>query len=240
MPDLADPDVAMHERAFESGQYLINKSRCDRELCMALWYAERSDFTFKHVYGDKECFHLGWRKLDSQYAMPTAGPGWSEHTIVQYDFAGQILFQHRCQDKWRLGGNRFNASLANESLCFEFVKDLASRWSGVLWQNENPIPEEREWIAKLTGSQFTYRRVGYDERELQLGPNSEVIRGAAECEQRWHLNIVDGTPVLTISRLDRPTCHLRQATGGVWRGSWLEHERMPVELVPVPQPATAE
>jgi hypothetical protein len=33
---------------------------------------------------------------------------------VQYDFEGQIVFQHRCQDKWRFGGNRRNASLANE------------------------------------------------------------------------------------------------------------------------------
>jgi hypothetical protein len=104
MMDMAEPEVAEHERAFESGQYLIDKRRCDRELSLSLFYAEHSDFTFQHVYGDKECFHLGWRRLGSDYAMPSAGPGWNVHTIVQFDFRGQILFQHRCQDKWRLGG----------------------------------------------------------------------------------------------------------------------------------------
>jgi hypothetical protein len=38
--------------------------------------------------------------------------------------------------------------------------------------------------------------------------------------------------VLTLSRLDRPTCHLRRDAHGVWRGHWLEHERMPIELIP--------
>ncbi|MFN5915272.1 MAG: hypothetical protein ACK48K_00730 [Planctomycetota bacterium] len=31
MMDMAEPEVAEHERAFESGQYLIDKRRCDRE-----------------------------------------------------------------------------------------------------------------------------------------------------------------------------------------------------------------
>jgi len=101
------------EVAFESGQYLIDKTRCWRELRMALWYAEHSDFVFRVVYGDKECFHLAWRFLGTEYAMPRKAPGWNQHTIVQYDFADQIVFQHRCQDKWRLGGNRRNNSLAN-------------------------------------------------------------------------------------------------------------------------------
>lgn len=234
MPDMADPEVAQHERAFESGQYLIDKQRCDRELRLALWYAEHSDFTFKHVYGDKECFHLAWRKLGTENAIPNAGPGWNEHTIVQFDHRGQIVFQHRCQDKWRLGGNRFNESLANEMLCFDFVGQLTTRWNGILWQNESPTPAERETIGSLVGSQFLYRRVGYDERSLTLGPNRQVTSGAAECERLWHINHVDGAPVLTLSRLDRPTCHLRREPDGIWRGAWLEHERMPIELILTP------
>ncbi len=75
MLDMAETEVSQDERAFESGQYLIDKRRCDSELRLALWYAEHSDFTFQHVYGDKECFHLAWRKLNTEYAMPKAGPG---------------------------------------------------------------------------------------------------------------------------------------------------------------------
>lgn len=232
LDDLADPEVAIHERAFESGQYLIDKARCFRELRLALWYAEYSDWTFKHVYGDKECFHLAWRKLDTEYAMPTAGPGWDVHTIVQYDFRGDIIFQHRCQDKWRFGGNRFNESLRNEQLCFDFVADLKAKWDGVLWRNPSPTPAELRVIEELDGRRFICRRVDHDERKLRFDPHGLIGEGAAECEQRWDVNDHEGAMVLTLSRLDRPTCHLRRDPSGVWRGAWLEHERMPIELIP--------
>jgi hypothetical protein len=44
---------------------------------------------------------------------------------------------------------------------------------------------------------------------------------------------VDGEAILTLGRLDRPTCHLKRDSDGVWRGAWLEHERMPIELIPL-------
>lgn len=230
MPDMAEPEVSEHERAFESGQYLIDKRRCDRELRLSLFYAEHSDFTFQHVYGDKECFHLGWRRLGSDYAMPSAGPGWNVHTIVQFDFRGQIVFQHRCQDKWRFGGNRFVDSLANEELCFRWVEELASKWSGVLWRNESPTPSEQRVIDSIQGKKALYQRVGYDERVLSFAADRMIGDGAAECERCWHINQLGDETVLTLSRLDRPTCHLRQRNHRTWTGHWLEYERMPIEL----------
>lgn len=224
---------AHEEVAFESGQYLIDKTRCWRELRMALWYAEHSDFVFRVVYGDKECFHLAWRFLGTDYAMPAKAPGWDVHTIVQHDFDGRIVFQHRCQDKWRLGGNRRNDSLANEELCFNLIADLRKRWNGVLWHNPDPTPQEQCVIEELTGRRFLYRRVGYDERPMRLGQHSLISEGSAECERRWDVNVEDDKTILTISRLDRPTCHLLRGSDDLWQGRWLEHERMPVELIPL-------
>ncbi|MCC6493500.1 MAG: hypothetical protein IT424_10810 [Pirellulales bacterium] len=224
---------AEQERAFESGQYLIDKRRCANELRMSLWYAEHSDFVFKHVYGDKECFHLAWRKLSTEYAMPSAGPGWDVHTIVQYDHRGDIVFQHRCQDKWKFAGNRFNDSLRNEQVCFDLVADLKTKWDGVLWNNPAPTAAEQRKIDSLVGRRFTYRRIGYDQREVVLDANGLVGDGADECERRWSINHEAGQEILTISRFDRPTCHLTPGDGGVWHGRWLEHEQMPIELLPV-------
>lgn len=65
--------------------------------------------------------------------MPAAGPGWDVHTIVQYDHRGDIVFQQRCQDKWKFAGNRFNDSLRKEQVCFDLVADLKMKWDGVLW-----------------------------------------------------------------------------------------------------------
>ncbi len=225
---------ADHEVAFESGRFMVDKTRCWRELRMALWYAEHSDFVFRVVYGDKECFHLGWRKLGTEYAMPRKAPGWNVHTIVQYDFADQIVFQHRCQDKWKLGGgNRRNPSLANEDYCFNLIADLRKPWDGVLWHNPDPTPQEQEVITALTGRRFLYRRVGHDERPMWLEAGNKVGEGAAGCERRWDVNIDDGRTILTLSRIDRPTCHLERNGDGAWKGQWLDHECMPIEFIPV-------
>ena len=59
------------EPEVESGQVVIDKARCWRALTFANWCGERSAFFFNHVYGDKELFHLCWRKLGQEYAMPT-------------------------------------------------------------------------------------------------------------------------------------------------------------------------
>jgi hypothetical protein len=220
------------ERAFESGQYVIDKTRCSRELRMALWYGEHSDFVFNIVYGDKECFHLGWRKLGSDYAMPDRSPGWVIHTITQHDFQGNVLFNHRCQDKWQFAGNRRVDQLDNEQLCFRFIDELKAKWSGALWHNLAPTPAEQAVIDELTGKRLVYRRIGHDERPVVLDAGGRVGHGSDECERRWDVNDDAGRLVLTISREDRPTCHLERDDAGTWRGQWLRHERMPIELVP--------
>jgi hypothetical protein len=153
---------------------------------------------------------------------------------VQWDFRDQQMFNHRCQDKWKLGGsNRRNNSLANEELCFKLVADLRKCWDGVLWHNLDPTSEEQTIIAELTGRRFMYRRVGHDERPMRLEAQSKVSEGAADCERRWDVNIDDGRAILTLGRLDRPTCHLQRNGDGSWHGQWLEHERMPIEFIPL-------
>ena len=39
------------------------------------------------------------RFLGTEYAMPPEVPGRNQHTIGQYDFTDQVVFQHYCQDK---------------------------------------------------------------------------------------------------------------------------------------------
>ncbi len=73
---------AGQEVTSESGRYLIDKTGCGRELCMALWYTKHSDFVFRVMPGDKECFHVAWRFLGTEFAVPPRAPGWNQHTIV--------------------------------------------------------------------------------------------------------------------------------------------------------------
>ena len=228
---MANADMANNEPALESGQFMVDKTRCEKEFRLAMWYAEHSDFTFNHVYGDKETFHLAWRKLQSQYGSARL-PGWNQHTICQWnpEKSDQVLFQHRVQDKWRFSGtNRFVDTLANEAEGFQLIRELQAVWSGVLWTNPFPNEQERKVMAEIYSQRWNYARVGYDERPMRFAPNNKISQGAAECEECWWVNTVDDEPVLTISRLDRPTCHLRKE-GDAWVGQWLENEKMPIRL----------
>lgn len=235
-----------HERPFESGQYLINKCVCARELRLALWFCEWSDYTFRSVYGDKETFHLAWRYLGRDYAMPARGPGWLTHTIIQHDFAGNPLFLHRCRDKMQLAcaGNTFEQALEGESARFAFAMELAKLWDGTLWvcktqvDNEDAYHAERERIVK---TRWLYKRVGYDERMMEFREDGFIGLGAAGCEVAWELHQSGEKFYLAITRVREgtsswvATCVLERAGDGNYYGRWFEFEKMPIALVAVCQ-----
>jgi hypothetical protein len=223
-----------YEAAVESGQLLVDRGRCWRELRLALWLCERSDFSFYHFHGDKEAFHLAWRKLGTPYARPAFWPGWDTHTMIQFDFDGRPLVAHRNLDKWLLdGSNRRTGTAPGEERGFRLVEQLRSRWGGVPWRNDHPTAVEAE-VARALAGRFRYRRVGHDERDLELLPGGAVGAGAGGRERRWSVFLVEGEALLALCGDDRPTCVLRRCPDGVWRGHWLEYERMPVELAPAP------
>ena len=63
------------------------------------------------------------------------------------------------------------------------------------------------------------------------GPNRDGIfpEGAATCEYYW--TIRDGVMIVADEKGSR-TMELRPAKHGIWEGQWLNHEKMPVLLVP--------
>lgn len=125
----------------ESGQMVINKERCWRELQLTLWYNAHADLVYQLIWGDKDTFNIAWRRLGTPYSMPQRRCDWDTHTILQLDPDGRVLFQHRCQDKFRLAGERFtgtlqvsakniyNPRLEHEELCFALLEELKERWA---------------------------------------------------------------------------------------------------------------
>jgi hypothetical protein len=125
---------------FESGQLLVNKRACWRELQLALWYNAHADFVYHILWGDKDTFNVAWRRLGREHATPRPRCGWDTHTILQYGPDGRVLFQHRCRDKFRLGdeafpstpqsfaANQYVGRLEHEALCFRFRDELARAW----------------------------------------------------------------------------------------------------------------
>ena len=124
---LRQPD----EAEFETGQVLVDKRRCWAALCLAMWFNENSDFYYQHLHGDKETFHLAFRKLKKGYALVPTPVHTLVRTMCQHDFEGRRLFQHRNLDKWKLSlRNRRIADFWFEPECRDDVILLRQLWDG--------------------------------------------------------------------------------------------------------------
>ena len=119
------------EPEFESGQVLVDKRRCWRALTLTMWFNEHSDFYFRYLHGDKETFHLGFRKLRRPYSLVPKPLHPLEATFCQHDFRGRRLFQHRNGDKWKfLGRHRRVEDFWFEPECRGFIAELRQIWPG--------------------------------------------------------------------------------------------------------------
>ncbi len=124
---LRQPD----EPEFESGQIVVDKERCWPALRLALWFNENSSFYYKHLYGDKETFHIAFRKLRKSYVQAPTPIRTLDGTMCQHDFRGRRLFQHRNTDKWDLLlQNRKVKGFSFEDECLGHIKRLRTLWDG--------------------------------------------------------------------------------------------------------------
>lgn len=169
---------------FESGQFLVDKSRCWHELQVTMWLNEHSDFVYDHVYGDKSTYHLAWRGCRTPYAMPLKDAGWSSPAIQQYDFEDRVLFQHACQGKAYLMNGLAIGSLEHSTLAVKHAEGWKARWSGQMYKPDF-LPEHRRYVLEpggypielfsggsIKGSTPEIRKWGWSGSQMVLvGPN---------------------------------------------------------------------
>ncbi|WPQ62317.1 hypothetical protein SIO70_28565 [Chitinophaga sancti] len=95
----------------ESGQILINKEKCWRELNLCMYFNQKREHYYEFLLGDKDTFKFAWIALGTPYNMisrcvGTLGFEGSRKglvyglTMVQHDTAEDILFLHRNWLKW--------------------------------------------------------------------------------------------------------------------------------------------
>jgi hypothetical protein len=126
------------EPEFESGQILVDKERCWPALQLSLWFNANSDFYYQYLHGDKETFHLAFRKLKRSYTLVPTPIQPLERTMCQHDFEGRRLFQHRNCDKWDLLlCNRRIEDFWFETECRSYLRDLQQKWDGGLSRLRN-------------------------------------------------------------------------------------------------------
>lgn len=120
----------------ESGQLLVNKELCWRELNLALHYNAHADFVYRLLYGDKDTFPMAWQRLGRRYGRMWRESKFDSVAIRQMDDHGELLFLHRVHDKFRFpeidfdatpqpgGANQFQPHFPLERFCFDVVDDL--------------------------------------------------------------------------------------------------------------------
>lgn len=123
----------MDAREFETGQLMVDKRRCWTALQLCQWYNDRSDFFYRHVHGDKETFHMAFRRAEKSFALIPTPIKKLRRTMGQHDFEGRLIFLHRNLQKWRLfGPNPSIPGFEQESRCLAFLADLETRWNGFI------------------------------------------------------------------------------------------------------------
>jgi hypothetical protein len=226
------------EPEIEAGQLVIDKRRCWPALAMTLHLNEHSDFYYAFFYGDKDTFHLSWRRLGLDYALVpyrsrTLG---DSEAMVQHDPSGEPLFQHRNGDRWSVRRpNRPIAGFHLEAQCLEVLANLKQRWSGTVrtYPEDFTAAESRVYAELCATRRFDYAIEGAAARSLELCPDLRIGVGAQEMEVAWMIeDDKDGQSLLSIRNAHGPTCFLRRGEDGVWRGRWRVYHRNPVELRP--------
>jgi hypothetical protein len=202
-----------------------------------MWYNEHSDFFYRYIYGDKETFHLAFRKLEQPYSMPEKPIHALQDTMCQHDFTGGRIFQHRNLDKWNLlKVNKQIDGFLHEKECRHYLDELRRLWNGRNQPDWRDFSSRsalvRAGVQRIISCVFDYHRVGYDRRPMTFYENGVIDQGAAGCEVFWDLNETDEGIVLEILSGSETTCRLKEDQDGVWRGKWLRHEQMPIELSP--------
>lgn len=138
----------------ESGQLLVNKQLCWREVCLALHYNSHADFVYHILYGDKDTYSIAWQQLGRRYARMSPAPFVDDVALRQRDQSGDTLFIHRVHDKFRLPDTRFANTPQHsdkpkfcrqfplEQFCHEALNDAAALFGtrGPEHQQCNPVP----------------------------------------------------------------------------------------------------
>lgn len=238
MPSIVWENVGLlyrDEPDFETGQYLINKEKCIRELNLTMWMNEHSDWFYKFVYGDKSTFHLAWRKCNTEYAIPSRKAGWRHPCILQYDLSGDLVFQHACQGKELMFSgtgptNHFNHHLIKEA------HDLRNKyWSGVIYSWHEMNNEEKKIANNFIGK-YRYTRVNLDSRDIILSNHGQITQGQAKCERRWSVRIIDGIPTIVVIGAAHKDSEIAMffakddGSGKKFDGQWTAFEKCPIVL----------
>jgi hypothetical protein len=236
MPDVVWENCGMEPRdepAFESGQFLIDREKSWRPLNVTMHINEHCDWYYKFVFGDKDTFHLAWRKCGADYAMTVSKANWHSPAIFQHDLAGQVLFQHCTSGKDLLCAGTEIPVLRQKDACVAAQKQLRELgFSGRIWDYK---PSD---TAAVIPGVYAFEQDGIPTRQAILAAGGGITPVADVSIKRWSVHEIDNEPTLVLvgehhKGSEIGSAFLRQNGDGGWHGRRTIKNRPAVALLPL-------
>ena len=128
------------EGAAESGQLVANKEQTWKALNLAKHYNADADFMYHILYGDKDTFPVAFHRIGLPYSRMSLNCKMNGPGIQHLDQHGDVLFNHRIHDKFRIFNERFDSTSQrntthqffrdwqHEDFCHGVLTELTKRW----------------------------------------------------------------------------------------------------------------
>ncbi|KQW78964.1 hypothetical protein ASC89_11685 [Devosia sp. Root413D1] len=213
--------------SLESGQMLVDRRRHGAALRAAVRLNEAADDLYRLIYGDKDTYLLAWQMLGAPYALVSHRPYTDEFMLVQRDFSGNALFQHRTNAKWQYGGEQRKLfGFQHEAACLAAMAELERRWSGHAFTAPDRSLGAREVEQELIAAgEFVLESADEPAFTIRLGEHAEVGAGRAVDRRHWWVEDSGGSHKLVLSGSDRPGYVLERGDDRIWRG---QRHRVPI------------
>lgn len=227
--------------SLESGQLLVDKRRHWRALSVVTALNVEAERLYRMIYGDKDTFLIGWQLTGAEFALVPHAPFTDERCLVQRDFAGAPLFQHRTNSKWSYAGSQHQIEgFAHQDDCVEALIQLKRRWNGRVFHAPDRSSAARAVEAELVAAGPHQLEVIADETlTLELLPLNEIGAGRANDRQNWWCEDDGHGIALVIADADRICYRLKRLDSGQWEGLRLRVPEHAVTMRAVPGPGRA-
>jgi hypothetical protein len=225
--------------SIESGQVLVDKRRHWHALSVVVGLNEEAEALYRLIYGDKDTFLLGWRLAGATCALVPHRPFTDERLLVQRDFAGRPLFQHRTNAKWIYFGDQYSIpGFVHEAACLEALATLRARWGGRVAAPPPRTLAARAVERELVGaSPIRLTVAGEEAGPIELLAHGEVGQGRAYDLRNWY--VAEDTEPAAASRFtlvfrdgDRTTYRFSPTGDGRWMGRRLSFPEVEAVVAP--------
>ena len=225
--------------SFESGQILVDKRRHWAALGLVEALNERADILYKMIYGDKDTFLISWEVTGATHALVPHRPFADDRCMVQRDFDGKPVFQHRTNCKWSYAGEQHVIEgFVYLEPCLAALAELRRNWGGRVFNAPDRSISARRAESEVTAfGRHTLETLADESFVLELLADGEIGEGRSWDRVNWWCEEGEAGIQLFIASSDRVSLSLRRIEAGDWEGTWLRVPEHPVRLVSLCPPA---